>query len=338
MHGSVAILLARFKRGLMKLVSEPHEWFVLVGDRLVLAGLLTFFFALGVLFVEMVGIVAVRDTTEMLYLFQVLVGGNLTLVTIVLSINQLVLAREFKTPGELHDQIENVIAYRNHVEEATGSSTVPVTPADFLYTLLDGVQDKSHRLKELAKEQNHPRLSSEAKTLGSTLTSHTDEVISVLDFSQNGIFSALAVTLETNYSEQLNEAYRLRTEYETELTPEMQDALDDLTDTLKQIDIARQYFKSVYMQSELARLSRILLYVGVLAIGSALLMLFVYTGATNPPVAASYLEVFAPTVLIIGFAPLAVLFSFLLRVAMVAQRTVAITPFTTPSQETEIGK
>lgn len=338
MHESVTVLLTRFKRGVLKLISEPHKWFVLVGDRLVLAGLLTLLFALGVLFVEIAGIVAVRDTTEMLYLFQALVGGNLTLVTIVLSINQLVLSREFKTPGELRDQIENVIAFRSHVEEATGNSTVPVTPADFLYTLLDGVQDKSYRLKEAAKEQNHPQLSSDIKTLVSTLSSHTDEIISVLDFSQNGIFSALAVTLETNYSEQLNEAYRLRTEYETELTPEMQDALDDLTDTLKQVDIARQYFKSIYIQSELARLSRILLYVGVPAIGSALLMLFVYTGATDPPVATGYLEVVAPIVVILGFAPLAILFSFLLRVAMVAQRTVAITPFTTPSQETEIGK
>lgn len=338
MHESVAIFLARSKRGLLKFISEPYEWFVLVGDRLILAGLLTFIFALGVLSVEIAGIVAVRDTTEMLYLFQALVGGNLTLVTIVLSINQLVLSREFRTPGELHDQIENVIAFRNHVKEATGTSTAPVNPSDFLSTLLTSMQDKSHRLKEVSQQEEHSSLTADAETLASTLSSHTDEIISVLDTSQNGIFSTLAVTLETNYSEQLNEAYRIQTVHENELTPAMQDTLDDLTDTLKQVDIARQYFKSIYMQSELARLSRILLYVGTPAIGSALLMLFIYTGATNPPVAAGYLEVLAPTVVILGFTPLAVLFSFLLRVAMVAQRTVAITPFTTPNQETEIGR
>lgn len=103
------------------------------------------------------------------------------------------------------------------------------------------------------------------------------------------------------------------------------------------MDIARQYFKSIYMQSKLARLSRILPYVGVPAVGSGFLMLLVYAGATAPSVDAGYLRVFVPIVVILGFTPLAILFAFVLRVAMVAQRTVAITPFTTPTQETEIG-
>ena len=169
-------------------------------------------------------------------------------------------------------------------------------------------------------------------------TSHVDHIAEVLEHSQGGIFSALAVTLETNYSHELNEADRLQTVYGDELTSAVHKSFDELTQGLQQVDVARQYFKSIYMQSELARLSRILLYVGVLSVGSALLMLLVYAGATEPPVGAGYLTVFVPVVVILGFSPLAVLFAFMLRIAMVAQRTVAITPFTTPSQESKTGE
>ncbi len=334
MAPSISVLLSRIKRGLRKIRSEPYEWLVLVGDRLVVASVLTLLFGVSVVVLQLTEYVAVTDTTRMLYLFQGLIAGNLTLVTIVLSINQLVLSREFKTPGELDAQIESVIDFRDHVKEQANRPSVPVTPADFLHVLFEGTYDTARRLGRAADSVENDQVSDDIETLVSELTSHLDQISDILSYSQDGIFSALAVTLDTNYSYQLNEAFRIRTEHEGELPDSVDTLLEELARELKQLDISRQYFKSVYMQSELARLSRMLLYFGVPAIASGILLLLVYASAADPPLHMHYLRVVVPVVVILGFTPLALLFSFILRIAMVAQRTVAITPFTTPPQET----
>lgn len=333
MRESIGTAFARLEGGLSEIRSEPREWFVLLGNRLVLAGLLTFAFALSVLALTVAGVVAVDNTTRMLYLLQALVAGNLTLVTIVLSINQLVLSREFRTPGELHDQIGNVIAYRTGVEAVTRMDSVPVTPSAFLRVLLDGTRENAQRLGGAVFGLENDQLIDEVDVLVSNVTAHSDNVKGVLDYSHGGIFSALAVVLETNYSYQLNEAGRIKTVYGEELPPAAEEALDELIASLKQVDIARQYFKSLYTQSELARLSRILLYVGLPAVGGALLLLVVYVAGPGPMSTSTALQAFVLAVLTLGFAPLAVLFSFVVRIATVAQRTVAITPFNTATQK-----
>lgn len=333
MSFSVSVLLYRVKRGIEKLVYDPRQWFVLTGDRLVVAGCLTGLFSFGVLALQYVGIVGVTKTTQMLYLFQGIVGGNLTMVTIVVSINQLVLSRELKTPQELRHQIQGVIEYRDRVEETTQRTAVPSTPADFLSVLIDGVRIRSQRLGGVVHEHDHDRLRAEVDALVTDVTSHTAHIADVLDDSQEGIFSALAVTLQTNYSHQINEAQRIQNAYGDDLSDSAREVFDEFTESLQEIDIARQYFKSIYMQSELARLSRILLYVGTVAVGGGLLLLLIYASNVEPPGSLKLLRVAVPVVVVAGFAPLAILLSFILRIATVAQRTVAITPFTVPAQE-----
>lgn len=330
---SIPVSFTRIRSEVRKFRSDPYRWFVLLGNRLVVGGILTLAFSLGVAILTYTNVVVVTDAAQLLYLFQALIAGNLTLVTIVLSINQLVLSREFNTPGELEKRIESVIDYRKYVAEIVNEPTVPVTPASFLAVLLDGTQENAQRLNRSIEGSNSDHLVEDVNNLVSEITSYNDHISDVLSRSQDGIFSALAVTLETNYSHQLNEAFRTQAVYEDELSSTDRELLDDLIRGLKQIDIARQYFKSIYMQSELARLSRILLYVGIPAVMSATLLMLIYASTGKPPIGIASLKLIVPLAVIIGFVPLAVLCSFVLRIAMVAQRTVAITPFTTPTQE-----
>lgn len=328
-------LSGRMRRGLHKLKSDPYQWFVLVGDRLVVAGLLTAVFTLLVLVLVAVDVVRVHDSSDVIYLAQGLLAGNVTLVTIVLSINQLVLSRELRSPGELQEQIGNVLEYRADVEETIRRSVVPPTPADFLATVLHGTWTNAQRLGGVVSgsELVSDGPKTEIDDLVATISDHTAHISDVLEASQEGIFSSLAVTLETNYSQSVHEARRIQSVYEDELTPSAHAVLDDLVESLLQIDVARQYFKTIYMQVELATLSRVLLYVGLPAIGSSILMFLFFIGGPNSAVPPDYLEGLVVAVVALGFAPLAVLFSFVLRISVVAQRTVAITPFTTPEQE-----
>lgn len=333
MATSMPKLVGRFERGFLRILTQPRRWFVLVGDRLVVAGTLVLGFALAVVALSSTDLVVPSESTQILYLFQGLVTANVTLVTIVVSINQLVISRELNAPGELQDRIQNVIDYRDRVEETTQSTSVPVTPSDFLVVLLDGTRETSQQLGGIAETLDSTQHRDDVKSLVAELTQRLDRIRQQNEQSQGGIFSALASMLETNFSHQLHEAYRLKTEYDDELPESAHDLLEELIDGLRQLDIARQYFRSIYIQTELARLSRILLYVGLPAVGVTLLFLYMTASNGESPVSMAHLEVIVPAVLILGFVPLAVLFSFILRIAAVVQRTVAITPFTTPEQE-----
>lgn len=98
------------------LLTHLEEWFLLEGDRRTVA-----LVALGLLSVFVVGPFAVGavpllNVQSLFYVFSALLGGNVTLITVVVSINQLLLSHELKDPGELRSQIDEVIEYRRNVE------------------------------------------------------------------------------------------------------------------------------------------------------------------------------------------------------------------------------
>ena len=104
---------------------------------------------------------------------------------------------------------------------------------------------------------------------------------------------------------------------------------DDVVTRLKEIDVARQYSKTIYTQTELSYISRTLLYAGAVAEAVLVSTLLTLTSSSGAPIPVSLI----PFVVGVGLLPLSVLFSFVLRLATVTQRTPAITPFTTPEQE-----
>jgi hypothetical protein len=125
----------------------------------------------------------------------------------------------------------------------------------------------------------------------------------------------------------------LQSTYPEELTPDAQEHRDTLVTRLKHVDVARQYLKTVYIQEELSRLSRNLLYVGVPVILAGLGLMDVFVSSRRAVLSSVQLSVITPVFATIGGAPLVLLFTYVLRLSVVSERTAAITPFTTPTQE-----
>lgn len=309
------------------------EWVLLKGDRLLVAAIINA--ALGAFFfaAEQVGWFPLRDPGPMLYVFGSLIGGNLTLVTVVISINQLLLSRELRSPGELETQIENVIDYRRGVEDTAGR-IAPVTPLGFLRLIFENTRQEAQRVGGIARyvERGESEMQERVDDLVSEMTAHFDELLGILEGSDTGIFGVLAVTLDTNYAGQINHIRQLRAEYEEGLSEETLDALENLIESLQKVDVARQYFKSLYLQDELSELSRILLYTGIPAEVVAISTLFVLTAGGGLQ-QIRYVRFLLPAAVTIGLIPLSVLFAFVVRTATVTQRTAATIPFTTPEQE-----
>jgi len=65
-------------------------------------------------------------------------------------------------------------------------------------------------------------------------------------------------------------------------------------------------------------------------------MMHQFAGGARALIAPPLLSRLVPVALTIGVAPLVILVAFVLWISTVAQRTAAITPFTTPSRETEL--
>ncbi|WP_435178311.1 hypothetical protein [Halorussus sp. AFM4] len=312
-----------------------HEWVFLTGNRMLLAGglALAALLAFGVL--ELWFAFDRYDVTAFLYLTAAVIGGNFTLITIVLSINQLVISQQLSAPGELEAEIKASSEYRDTVTGILDRDTAPATPAAFLEVLFNGV---NHSLKALADYGDASTDSGAADDIDDAVTalgSHVDTMSAKLRRSNQTVFSALVLTLNTNYSEEITEIARLKVDLREAggVPPEVEDELDTLVTRLKQIDVARQYLKTLYMQEELARLSRRLLYVGGPTIFAMVSVLALVIVGDTRVLDAAQLAWLVPAYVALSVAPLAVLVSFILRLSVVAERTVAVTPFTTSTQE-----
>ena len=317
--------------GLTAKKDRVREWILLDGNRLVVAaGVLAL--VLGALTaVERLGWVPMQRDQPVFYVFSALISGNLTLITVVVSINQLLLSRELNSPGELQSQIRNVIEYRREVEDHAGE-IAPVKPLGFLELLFENTRQEAQRIGGMTFGAVGEETRSEVDEVVESLTDHADRVLDILDDSGSNTFDVLSVTLTTNYAQEINRIRRIRTRRGDDLPESVMDALDNLIEHLQKVDVARQYFKSLYLQEELSSLSRVLLYAGVPAELLSVLALLGLT-ARQGTVLLRYAHVLLPVTVTVAFLPLAVLLSFIVRTATVTERTAATIPFTTPKQE-----
>ncbi|MGQ3414129.1 hypothetical protein ACT4ML_18025 [Natrinema sp. LN54] len=308
------------------------QWLLLDGDRFVIAAAVAAAFGITYVALSTAGVAPIANGQPLFYAFSGLVSGNFTLITVVVSINQLLLSQELQSPGELESEIEDTVDYREEVE-AVSNRTAPAEPSGFLRLVVESARRDAQRLGGTAIDDLSADGRDEVDEIVTDLTNEFDRIDGLVEESDAGIFNTLSTMLETNFAHEIQRLEEFRRTYGDELSADTDEAIDDLLNRLREMDIARQYFKSVYLQVELSRLSRYLFYAGIPAIGTAIAALFVMTAATGPPFGRPVRAVVFPIAVAVGVLPLTTLFAYILRTATVTERTAAITPFTTPEQE-----
>ena len=244
---------------------STFRWTVVEANRLLVAGVL-----LGGILALLLGLLAVnlfpREPGDPLFLLiSAFVGGNLTLITVVIAINQLVFSRELGSPGNLEQRTRAAVEYRNRVQEIMDRAVSPVMPGSFLLVLHENLDNRAQALYETIGSATEDDLAAEIDELVGALRSDVHAVTSVLDTSAEDeqIFSAIAATLGTTQAQQLYDLSRIETEYGTQLTDEQRQLFESIREHLLHIDVARKYFRTVYITKELSFLSRVLLIVGI---------------------------------------------------------------------------
>lgn len=250
-----------------------------------------------------------------------LVPGLFAFLSIVLAINQLVLSQEFGSAAEIRERVARVRAFRRDVEETAEEAPSPVVPAAFLNLIVDAIGDEAQRLADRGSHQE-AQPADQLERLGEAVEAETQRARTQLSDRNTGRVSAILSVLGFEDAVHLHEARRILDEHRDELAAETARSLERLVDLLAMFSVARTHFRTTYTQRVLARLSRLLLYVGVPAIGAAFVL------GLLPETLGPELRVLVVSILLaLAFAPVAVLSSYVLRIASVSERTLAAGPF-----------
>jgi len=315
--------------------SRVKIWLLLDANRrLVATGLLALFFAAFVVLgaLDPVGLrsaMGSKDPVETT--FQGLLTAIITGVTLVVTINQLVLSQELGAVGDQRERMEGAMAFRHDVEDLLDRPVAPADPASFLRAIVEETGDRAEALSETAAgplEEDHRQ---RVQAYVDSLTENARSVSDRLADAQFGTFEVLFAALDYNYSWKIYEARRLRHDVDGTTSREDVDrALERVVEALELFGPAREHFKTLYFQWELINLSRAVLYAAVpsLVVVTGML-LYVDTPGAFPgsTLGVDNLIWVVSGAVTVALLPFSLLLSYILRIATVTKRTLAIGPF-----------
>ncbi|MFC7202181.1 hypothetical protein ACFQJC_01530 [Haloferax namakaokahaiae] len=260
---------------------------------------------------------------------QGLLTSIVTGVTLVVTINQLVLSQELGPLGDQRDRMEGELDFRNTVSELIDAPVAPPEPSAFLRSLTEAIEARAEALIEAVEDEPDSETKSRLTTFASEVSENANAVSGRLEGKQFGTFDVISAALDLNYSWKLYQAARLRNTSD-DVSDATNDALAALSDALKLFGPAREHIKTLYFRWELVNLSRSMFYAALPALVvsiSAILFLDDSSVVTGSTLGFSNLLIVTAFVSAVSLAPFAILAAYVLRIATVAKRTLSIGPF-----------
>lgn len=302
------------------------EWLLIDGNRLsVTAGLVIAVFAL-LSVCYWLGVISFVNDNSMTRVASGMIAGTFSLVTLVVSINQLILSNEFSTAGEFRDELDGILQFRHDIENVTGVPATPASPSKVFALLAHAVDDHASTLSDHVADDPDGEVSELVQRYLNQVdrsTQHLEEEVEAATF---GTFNTISAVINFNDAWLIYAATHIRNAHEETFSEEALAEFDRLLEALQQITVAREHFVTTYMQRELTRFSQLTIYFGLPSVLSAVFLGFLYADLRGLSIGFEY----APSVVIalvtIVVTPLALLASYILRTATVAHRTTSVGP------------
>lgn len=310
------------KRGEFHLV----RWVLLEGNRLAVTGaLLTVVFvvlmASGALWtVEMQRLLTETSTVQ--DVLGTFLSGMILLVSIVVSINSIVLSHDIASIENQADRITAAMSFRYDLNELTTDSGAPSNPSEFIEVMSEIISERALALSDSVTEAGG-EVDDWMADYATSIAEDVDNIGAVTDTS-GAQFAVLWMGLEFKYGPPMAHSHSLKSSDDSGFSEHMDDELDSLIEAFELFAIGREYFKTLYYTREISSLSRTLLIVTlpailfiastIVAIGAGLLPEVWLLGL--PP-----LHSFVATAFTVSLAPYIVLTSYMLRLSTVARRT-----------------
>lgn len=305
-------------------MNKLSKWILIDGNRLRLSVLL----AVGVFVVTFgmtqLGLITFQPASAVSSMFSSgIVSGVFSLITITLTVNQLVLSRVFGTVEDLTDRLDGTREFRRTVEDIAGRATSPNDPAAFLALIGETL---GKRARAFEAERNSMEPTEDIDDYLSGIHSYAERLEGV--GGTEDTMEIVSTLLGPAYAQRLTETDAIRRTHNDRATEE----LDAVAELLEAVAVARQFFKTMAIQQDLAQLSRRLAYLGIPILLVAFYATTVYTTVPSATVAQPLLPVVISAAIAIVLLPLAILLSYMFRLATIARYTVSVGPFVPPEE------
>lgn len=322
------------------------RWFLLDANRNLITGVLLAASFVTILLVGSLGPVPVRSfltegVSPGVALIELL-KSIVSVVVIVLSINQLVLSPGLGPVGEQQERFEQSMDLRRKVEDHTGVQVSPASPAAFLAVLLDAIIDQAEQIEEIAARTDisDSVVHEEITELTNESRIEAERVRSLLTSSEFGQFEVVSAALRFAMSEKARMLRGIRQSHSTSSSEPLQEAFDEMEDLLQLFTVSREYLKIVYTRDEYIRLSEGLLYTGL----PAILITYCAAQIDGPSAFPGHFFgvenrlIFVSGAVTIALTPFAVLLSYVFRLTAMSRSTLFIGPFDARQSETDFER
>ncbi|WP_440008184.1 hypothetical protein [Halomicrococcus sp. SG-WS-1] len=301
------------------------EWVKVDGDRLFLTiGISVGVFVL-ILVLNSIGAVAFTNDNSVTRMASGMIAGTFSLVTLVVSVNQLILSQEFSPASEHRNRFSGVMEFRRDLEEQTGVSTAPVEPTRVVEVLAEAIGDRASELSDSVANSTDEEFRQQVTQYAKSVEDSTKWIDEAFDQSDVEAFDALSVAVEYADGWQIHVARRLRNDA-SELTDETAATFDELIDTIRLFSTAQEHLKTVYLQRELAKFSQLTIYCGIPAVLSSISIALLYGDIGGATISTRFLPYVTSLLVTIVLVPLVLLAVFILRTATVTRRTSTVGP------------
>lgn len=318
-------------------------WVLFDADRRLLAALLSLSVFVAVVAASVLDIAPMRrvisQQTALWWVFSPLIGAIITGVTLVVTFTQLVISQELGPLGDQRERMSGAMEFRKDVESWLEVSPTPPDPSSFLEALVDGVQVYADDLRDAAERNEDAAARQQIDDFVASLSEQAEVVGGGLQGSTFGEFDVLYTALDFNYSWKIYEAKRLREEHADALDEETVAAIDDLVKVLEFFGPAREHFKTLYFRWELVNLSRAIIYASLPALAVSLAGVLYLAPSSFPRATLGVDNVvwFVSAATTLSVLPFLVLVTYVLRIATIAKRTLAVGPFVLRESERSGG-
>lgn len=302
------------------------RWVLLEANRMAVTGaLLTFVFVsfllLGTVWTfEMQNLLT--ETATVQTILNTLLSGMILLVSIVVSINSIVLSHDMSSLSDQEDRVEGASNFRTELTGLTRSDENPSDPTSFLTVMSRTISERAQLLDDELSGVSADGCE-EIRSYVASIEEAADK-LGAVEGTGGAEFAVLWKGMEFRYGSQMERARKLRSIHEAEDSQILADRLEHLIDAFELFAIGKEYFKTLYYTQEVSKLSQTLLVISlpailinastILAINAELLPEFWLFGI--PP-----LQTFVAAAFTISLAPYLVLTAYMLRLSAVARLT-----------------
>lgn len=307
---------------------QPVRWLLLEGNRHAVTGaLLTVTFVTimvsgEVWTFEIQNLLTETEAVEVI--LNTLLSEIILLVSVVVSINAIVLSYDITSITAQEDRIESALDFRRKLDDVGDGDENPTDPSRFLQMMSKQIQERVRELEAVTDGAAEKEFAQEVQEHAELVAGTANVLEQSLEQPNGGDFGILWRGIETDYGTSVNRTRRLISRHQLGEEGESAEAFEDLIRTLELFAVGRELFKTLFYNREIANLSRTLLVASLPAILVTAITILAINAELLPNIwllGLPPLLTFVSATFTVALTPYIILTSYMLRIATVAQRS-----------------